>query len=53
MPRLDEKEVWNALTAGRAYVAFDWLADAAGFVFTATSGTVATRWAAAWRSQTV
>jgi len=39
MPRLDEKEVWNALTAGRAYVAFDWLADAAGFDFSAASPT--------------
>ncbi len=35
MPRLDEKEVWQALEAGRAYVAFDWLADATGFDFAA------------------
>jgi hypothetical protein len=39
MPRLEEKDVWNALEAGRAYVAFDWLADAAGFDFGATSAT--------------
>jgi hypothetical protein len=32
-----EKTVWEALEAGRAYVAFDWLADAAGFDFAAQS----------------
>lgn len=30
---LSEKEVWEALEAGRAFVAFDWLADATGFDF--------------------
>jgi hypothetical protein len=35
---LSEKAVWEALEAGRAYVAFDWLADAAGFDFAARSG---------------
>src|SRR5262249_24706916 len=35
---LSEKAVWEALEAGRAYVAFDWLADATGFDFCARSG---------------
>jgi hypothetical protein len=35
---LSEKSVWEALEAGRAFVAFDWLADAAGFDFSARSG---------------
>lgn len=30
-----EQAVWEALTAGRAYVAFDWLADPTGFVYLA------------------
>lgn len=38
MPRLVEKEVWQALEGGRAYVAFDWLADATGFDFWAECG---------------
>lgn len=35
MPELNEAEVWSALRAGRAYVAFDWLCDPSGFVFQA------------------
>jgi hypothetical protein len=38
LPELTEKAVWEALKAGRAYVAFDWLADATGFDFAARSG---------------
>jgi hypothetical protein len=38
LTELSEKAVWDALKAGRAYVAFDWLADAAGFDFAARSG---------------
>jgi hypothetical protein len=38
MTELSEKAVWDALKAGRAYVAFDWLADATGFDFSAQSG---------------
>lgn len=30
-----EKQVWGALIEGRAYVAFDWLADPTGFVYEA------------------
>lgn len=33
MPELNEQEVWSALRAGRAYVAFDWFCDPTGFVF--------------------
>jgi hypothetical protein len=33
MKELSEQAVWEALTAGRAFVAFDWLADATGFDF--------------------
>ncbi len=36
---LSEKAVWDALEAGRAFVAFDWLADATGFDFAALSAT--------------
>ncbi|HEX3725107.1 MAG TPA: PHP domain-containing protein [Pirellulales bacterium] len=32
---LTEDQVWEALKAGRAYVAFDWMADPTGFVFRA------------------
>lgn len=35
LTELSEKAAWEALQAGRAYVAFDWLADAAGFDFAA------------------
>jgi len=35
---LSEKAVWEGLQTGRAYVAFDWLADASGFDFVARSG---------------
>src|SRR5262249_3315041 len=37
MPDLTEKSVWDALEAGRAFVAFDWLADSTGFEFAAVS----------------
>jgi hypothetical protein len=32
---LSEKAVWESLRAGRAFVAFDWIADATGFDFAA------------------
>lgn len=35
---LKREAVWEALEAGRAFVAFDWLADATGFDFFAESG---------------
>jgi hypothetical protein len=35
---LSNKAVWDALQNGRAYVAFDWLADATGFDFAAHVG---------------
>ena len=38
MKELNKNDVWEALDAGRAYVAFDWLADAAGFDFAAVAG---------------
>jgi hypothetical protein len=34
---MSKKAVWEALEAGRAFVAFDWLADATGFDFAAVS----------------
>jgi len=34
---LTQEAVWDALQAGRCYVAFDWLADAAGFEFVVVS----------------
>jgi hypothetical protein len=37
MPELTEKSVWDALESGRAFVAFDWLADSTGFDFAALS----------------
>jgi hypothetical protein len=33
-----EANCFDALTAGRCYVAFDWLADPTGFLFTGTAG---------------
>lgn len=39
LQKLGEKEVWEALEAGRAFVAFDWLADATSFDFAAQSPT--------------
>lgn len=39
MKELTRDAVWEALEAGRAYVAFDWIADATGFDFAASSGT--------------
>jgi hypothetical protein len=38
MTTVDEANVWQALEAGRAYVAFDWLADPTGFVYQASAG---------------
>lgn len=38
LERLSEADVREALSAGRAYVAFDWLADPAGFVYLAEHG---------------
>jgi hypothetical protein len=38
LTEFSEKAVWEALEAGRAFVAFDWLADATGFDFAALSG---------------
>jgi len=38
MPTVDEENVWQAIDAGRAYVAFDWLADPTGFVYQAQAG---------------
>jgi hypothetical protein len=37
MPELTKQAVWDALEAGRAFVAFDWLADATGFDFAAVA----------------
>ena len=37
LPELNQNAVWEALEAGRAYVAFDWLADATGFDWAAVS----------------
>jgi hypothetical protein len=37
MTELTKEAVWDALEAGRSYVAFDWLADATGFDFAAVS----------------
>jgi hypothetical protein len=37
LTELSEKAVWGALEAGRAFVAFDWIADATGFDFAAIS----------------
>ena len=38
MTELSRPAVWQALERGRAFVAFDWLADASGFDFAATAG---------------
>jgi hypothetical protein len=35
---VNEENVWEALNAGRAYVAFDWMADPTGFVYRADRG---------------
>jgi len=40
LPRIGETEVRQALSDGRAYVAFDWIADPTGFVYRAESGAV-------------
>jgi hypothetical protein len=39
LTELSEKAVWEALEAGRAFVSFDWMADATGFEFAAVSAT--------------
>jgi hypothetical protein len=39
MTEFTEKGVWEALQAGRAFVAFDWLADATGFDLAAAAPT--------------
>ena len=38
MKELTREAVWDALKVGRAYVAFDWMADPSGFVFRADRG---------------
>jgi hypothetical protein len=38
MTELSEKAAWEALEAGRAFVAFDWLGDATGFDFAGLAG---------------
>jgi hypothetical protein len=38
LPELSEQAVRDALTAGRAYVAFEWIADPSGFNFQAIHG---------------
>jgi hypothetical protein len=38
MKEQTHEAVWDALEAGRAFVAFDWIADATGFDFAARSG---------------
>jgi hypothetical protein len=38
MNGFDREHVWEALEAGRAYVAFDWLCDPTGFIFQAIKG---------------
>jgi hypothetical protein len=35
LTQLTEAQVWQAIGAGRAYVAFDWIADPTGFVYRA------------------
>ena len=37
LTELTKQAVWDALEAGRAFVAFDWLADATGFDFAAVA----------------
>lgn len=37
LSELSQEAVWDALGAGRAYVAFDWLCDATGFDFAAVT----------------
>ena len=39
MKELTKEAVWEALEAGRAYVAFDWIADPTGFDFAAVAET--------------
>jgi hypothetical protein len=35
LTEVSQAQVWEALSAGRAYVAFDWIADPTGFVYLA------------------
>ncbi len=37
MNELTQEAVWDALSSGRAYVAFDWMADPTGFAYLAES----------------
>ncbi len=39
MPELSQPAVWEALEKGRAFVAFDWMADATGFDLAAVTAT--------------
>ena len=38
LTELSQPAVWNALNSGRAFVAFDWMADATGFDYAAVTG---------------
>lgn len=38
LTEVNDAQVWQALSNGRAYVAFDWIADPTGFVFRAERG---------------
>ncbi|MCI0333148.1 MAG: PHP domain-containing protein [Planctomycetes bacterium] len=38
LTEVNEAQVWQALGSGRAYVAFDWIADPTGFVYRADRG---------------
>lgn len=38
LTELSQPAVWEALKAGRAYVAFDWIADPTGFAYVARAG---------------
>jgi PHP domain len=38
LTELSEKAIWEALAEGRAFVAFDWLADSSGFDFIVCAG---------------
>lgn len=40
LTELSQPAVWQALNNGRAFVAFDWMADSTGFDFAAQSGSV-------------
>jgi predicted lactoylglutathione lyase len=40
LTELSQPAVWQALNSGRAFVAFDWIADSTGFDFAAQSGEI-------------